>query len=86
MHYRPPERSERRIVPRQPETTLEADDGIVRTGRERGLAVRTGHAPVPESARGWIHKAGHDGYIKLVEDTGRGVLAGATSAGRQAAR
>jgi pyruvate/2-oxoglutarate dehydrogenase complex dihydrolipoamide dehydrogenase (E3) component len=49
--------------------------------RERGLAVRTGHAPIPESARGWIHKAGNDGYIKLVEDTGRGVLAGATSAG-----
>jgi pyruvate/2-oxoglutarate dehydrogenase complex dihydrolipoamide dehydrogenase (E3) component len=49
--------------------------------RDRGLAVRTGHAPVPESARGWIHKAGNDGYIKLVEDTGRGVLAGATSAG-----
>jgi len=49
--------------------------------RDRGMAVRTGHAPVPESARGWIHKAGNDGYIKLVEDTGRGVLAGATSAG-----
>ena len=48
---------------------------------DRGLAVRTGHAPVPESARGWIHKAGNDGFIKLVEDTGRGVLAGATSAG-----
>jgi pyruvate/2-oxoglutarate dehydrogenase complex dihydrolipoamide dehydrogenase (E3) component len=49
--------------------------------RERGLAVRTGHAPIPESARGWIHKAGNDGCIKLVEDTSRGVLAGATSAG-----
>jgi pyruvate/2-oxoglutarate dehydrogenase complex dihydrolipoamide dehydrogenase (E3) component len=36
---------------------------------------------VPESARGWIHKAGNDGFIKLVEDCGRGVLAGATSAG-----
>jgi pyruvate/2-oxoglutarate dehydrogenase complex dihydrolipoamide dehydrogenase (E3) component len=49
--------------------------------RERGLAVRTGLAPVPASARGWIHKAGNDGFIKLVEDSGRGVLAGATSAG-----
>ena len=37
--------------------------------------------PIPESARGWIHKAGNDGFIKLVEDTGRGVLVGATSAG-----
>ena len=49
--------------------------------REQGLEVRTGVAPVPASARGWIHKAGNDGFIKLVEDTGRGVLAGATSAG-----
>ncbi|MBO0771509.1 MAG: NAD(P)/FAD-dependent oxidoreductase, partial [Actinobacteria bacterium] len=46
-----------------------------------GLAVRTGSARVPASARGWIHKAGNDGLIKLVADTGRGVLAGATSAG-----
>jgi pyruvate/2-oxoglutarate dehydrogenase complex dihydrolipoamide dehydrogenase (E3) component len=49
--------------------------------REQGLAVRTGLAKVPESTRGWIHKAGNDGFIKLVEDTGRGVLVGATSAG-----
>jgi pyruvate/2-oxoglutarate dehydrogenase complex dihydrolipoamide dehydrogenase (E3) component len=49
--------------------------------RERGLQVRTATVPVPESARGWIHKAGNDGFIKLVEDSGRGVLAGATSAG-----
>ena len=49
--------------------------------REQGLGVRVGLAPVPASARGWIHKAGNDGFIKLVEDSGRGVLAGATSAG-----
>jgi pyruvate/2-oxoglutarate dehydrogenase complex dihydrolipoamide dehydrogenase (E3) component len=49
--------------------------------RDRGLAVRTGLAQIPASARGWIHKAGNDGFIKLVEDAGRGVLAGATSAG-----
>jgi pyruvate/2-oxoglutarate dehydrogenase complex dihydrolipoamide dehydrogenase (E3) component len=48
---------------------------------EQGLAVRTGTAQVPSSARGWIHKAGNDGLIKLIEDTGRGVLVGATSAG-----
>ncbi len=36
---------------------------------------------MPQSARGWIHKAGNDGFIKLVEDCDRGVLAGATSAG-----
>ena len=49
--------------------------------RERGLAVRTGTTQLPSSARGWIHKAGNDGFIKLIEDTGRGVLVGATSAG-----
>ena len=49
--------------------------------REQGLGVRSGLAQVPASARGWIHKAGNDGFVKLVEDAGRGVLAGATSAG-----
>lgn len=49
--------------------------------RERGLAVRVALSQIPTSARGWIHKAGNDGLIKLVADAGRGVLAGATSAG-----
>ena len=49
--------------------------------RERGLAVRTGLAQVPSSARGWIHKAGNDGLIKLVVDADTGLLVGATSAG-----
>ncbi len=49
--------------------------------REQGLDVRTGVTQVPASARGWIHKAGNDGLIKLVEDAGRGVLVGATSVG-----
>ena len=37
MHYRPPGRSAHRIVPRQLETTLEVDDGIVRIGRARSI-------------------------------------------------
>jgi len=49
--------------------------------REAGLRVRTGTAQVPYSARGWIHKAGNDGFIKVVEDADRQVLVGATSAG-----
>jgi pyruvate/2-oxoglutarate dehydrogenase complex dihydrolipoamide dehydrogenase (E3) component len=49
--------------------------------REQGLDVRTGMTQIPTSTRGWIHKAGNDGFIKLVEDPGRGVLVGATSAG-----
>ncbi|NED97674.1 NAD(P)/FAD-dependent oxidoreductase [Phytoactinopolyspora alkaliphila] len=46
-----------------------------------GLRVRVGVAEVPSTTRGWIHKAGNDGVIKLVEDADRGVLVGATTAG-----
>ena len=46
-----------------------------------GADVRTGTSQIQDSARGWIHKAGNDGFIKLVADGGRGVLVGATSAG-----
>ncbi len=49
--------------------------------RERGIDVRTALAEVPSSTRGWIHKAGNDGLIKLVQDAATGVLVGATSAG-----
>jgi pyruvate/2-oxoglutarate dehydrogenase complex dihydrolipoamide dehydrogenase (E3) component len=49
--------------------------------RDAGLQVATGSTQVPVTTRGWIHKAGNDGYIKLVADTYRGVLVGATSAG-----
>jgi len=52
-----------------------------KAARERGIDVRTGTSQVPSSARGWIHKAGNDGFIKLVEDAERGVLVGATSTG-----
>jgi pyruvate/2-oxoglutarate dehydrogenase complex dihydrolipoamide dehydrogenase (E3) component len=48
---------------------------------ERGLRLRVGVTPLPKSARGWIHKVGNHGFIKLVEDADRGVLVGATSAG-----
>lgn len=49
--------------------------------RDKKINVRTGSASVPASARGWIHKAGNDGVIKLIADADRGVLVGATSAG-----
>jgi pyruvate/2-oxoglutarate dehydrogenase complex dihydrolipoamide dehydrogenase (E3) component len=49
--------------------------------RAAGLRVRTGVTQLPYSARGWIHKAGNDGFIKVIEDANRSVLVGATSAG-----
>ncbi len=49
--------------------------------RDAGISVRVGTAQVPSTARGWIHKAGNDGVIKLIADADRGVLIGATSAG-----
>lgn len=49
--------------------------------RARGLNVRTGFTNLPDSTRGWLHKAGNAGFIKLVEDADRGVLVGATSVG-----
>jgi pyruvate/2-oxoglutarate dehydrogenase complex dihydrolipoamide dehydrogenase (E3) component len=49
--------------------------------KQRGMTVRVGSTQIPTSTRGWIHKAGNDGFIKLVEDAERGILVGATSAG-----
>jgi pyruvate/2-oxoglutarate dehydrogenase complex dihydrolipoamide dehydrogenase (E3) component len=52
-----------------------------RAARDAGIDVGTAVASVPSSARGWIHKAGNDGFVKLVTDRRRGVLVGATTAG-----
>jgi pyruvate/2-oxoglutarate dehydrogenase complex dihydrolipoamide dehydrogenase (E3) component len=49
--------------------------------RETGIAVAVGLTRVPHTARGWIHKAGNDGFIKVVADTDRGTLVGATAMG-----
>lgn len=49
--------------------------------REQGIPVRVGRQEIPLSSRGWIHKAGNAGIIKLVADEDRGVLVGATSVG-----
>src|SRR2546423_621219 len=49
--------------------------------RDKGIPVRTAYTDLTASTRGWIHKAGNEGFIKLVADTDRSVLVGATSAG-----
>jgi pyruvate/2-oxoglutarate dehydrogenase complex dihydrolipoamide dehydrogenase (E3) component len=56
--------------------------GLTEAGAlQAGIKARTATADLPSSARGWIHKAGNDGFIKLVADAERGVLVGATSVG-----
>ncbi|WP_136612143.1 dihydrolipoyl dehydrogenase family protein [Sinomonas albida] len=78
-----PSEAEYHAVPRV--TFTDPEVGAVglteRQARDQGLPVATATAQVPSSARGWIHKAGNQGLIKLVADTGRGILVGATSAG-----
>jgi pyruvate/2-oxoglutarate dehydrogenase complex dihydrolipoamide dehydrogenase (E3) component len=50
-----------------------------RQAREAGLAVVTSVVEIPESSRGWIHQAGNEGIIKLVADSERKVLVGASA-------
>ncbi|WP_089154680.1 dihydrolipoyl dehydrogenase family protein [Micromonospora sp. NBS 11-29] len=52
-----------------------------RQARERGINVRVGYTDLTASTRGWIHKTGNAGFIKLIADADQGVLVGATSAG-----
>ncbi|MGB6457930.1 MAG: NAD(P)/FAD-dependent oxidoreductase [Streptosporangiaceae bacterium] len=81
---RPGHRAEYHAVPRV--TFTDPEIGAVgmteAQARDRlGIAVQTALMELPDSARGWIHKAGNRGFIKLVADAERGVLVGATSAG-----
>jgi pyruvate/2-oxoglutarate dehydrogenase complex dihydrolipoamide dehydrogenase (E3) component len=48
---------------------------------DRGLSVQVTTSSVAESSRGFVHGPGHEGLIKLVVDTERDVLVGATSIG-----
>ena len=48
---------------------------------DAGIDVAVGRANVPSTARGWLHKAGNEGFITLVADRPRGVLVGATAMG-----
>ncbi|MEM8903248.1 MAG: NAD(P)/FAD-dependent oxidoreductase [Actinomycetota bacterium] len=49
--------------------------------RQAGRNVAVATQQVPWSARGWLHGPGNEGLIKLVVDTDRNVLVGATSVG-----
>jgi pyruvate/2-oxoglutarate dehydrogenase complex dihydrolipoamide dehydrogenase (E3) component len=79
----PGQRAEYHAVPRVTFTDPEVGSvGLTEAqAREQGLSVRVGYTPLANSTRGWIHKAGAEGFIKIVEDADRGVLVGATSVG-----
>lgn len=49
--------------------------------RAAGIETEVGMVEVPSTTRGWIHKAGNEGLIKLVVDSEHGVLVGATAVG-----
>ncbi|MFI6758428.1 dihydrolipoyl dehydrogenase family protein [Micromonospora sp. NPDC050417] len=76
-------RADYRALPRV--TFTDPEIGAVglteRQARDRGFTIRVGQTRLPDSSRGWIHKVGNEGFIKLIEDAERGILIGATSAG-----
>ncbi|SCL58901.1 Pyruvate/2-oxoglutarate dehydrogenase complex, dihydrolipoamide dehydrogenase (E3) component [Micromonospora citrea] len=76
-------RADYRALPRV--TFTDPEVGAVglteRQARERGVNVQVGLAELPSSARGWIHRSGNEGFVKLVADADQGVLIGATSVG-----
>ncbi len=49
--------------------------------RAAGISVQVAVQNVAHTARGWLHGPGNEGVIKLVVDTDRNVLVGATTAG-----
>lgn len=66
-------------------TFTDPEIGVVgmteKQAREAGLSVRVGMTDLADSTRGWIHKSGNEGFIKVIEDADSGVLVGATSVG-----
>jgi pyruvate/2-oxoglutarate dehydrogenase complex dihydrolipoamide dehydrogenase (E3) component len=49
--------------------------------RDQLRNVQVGSTQVPSTARGWMHRVGNEGVIKVVADADRGVLVGATAMG-----
>lgn len=81
---RPFHPAEHHAVPRVTFTDPEVGSvGLTQAQAEAALGdrVTAATAQLPQSTRGWIHKAGNEGFIKLVADQKDAVLVGATSAG-----
>jgi len=80
---RPHDTGDYRAVPRVTFTDPEvASVGLSETAaRNAGVNVGIGLAKTPSSARGWIHKVGNEGFVKVVADLDANVLVGATAMG-----
>jgi pyruvate/2-oxoglutarate dehydrogenase complex dihydrolipoamide dehydrogenase (E3) component len=80
---RPTDSGRYRAVPRVTFTDPEVGSvGLTEeAARATGINVQIGMAEIPSSARGWIHKAGNEGFVKLIADGASGILVGATSVG-----
>lgn len=52
-----------------------------RAARDQGITVKTVVQNVAHTARGWLHGPGNEGVIKIVIDSDRQVVVGATTAG-----
>ncbi|MEH1164678.1 FAD-dependent oxidoreductase [Micromonospora sp. CPCC 205539] len=76
-------RADYRALPRV--TFTDPEVGAVglteRQARERGINAQVGFTKLGSSTRGWIHRVGDEGFIKLIADADQGVLIGATSVG-----
>lgn len=78
-----PAKADYRAVPRVTFTDPEVGSvGLTeQKAKDEGLRVRVGFADLATSSRGWLHKSGNAGFVKVVEDADAGVLVGATTAG-----
>jgi pyruvate/2-oxoglutarate dehydrogenase complex dihydrolipoamide dehydrogenase (E3) component len=83
---RPGPAADYRALPRVTFTDPEvASVGLTEAKARQELAsVVVGTTPLPKTTRGWIHKVGNEGLIKLVADGERTVLVGAAVMGPQA--
>ena len=72
-----------RAVPRVAFTDPEIGGvGLTETqAREQGISVAIGTSQIPSTARGWLHKTGNAGLIRLIVDSETDTLVGAVSAG-----
>ena len=75
--------AEYRAVPRVAFTDPEIGGvGLTeKQARDQGISVAIGSTQIPSTARGWLHKAGNQGLIKLIVDADTDTLVGAISAG-----